>query len=691
MSAAVVPAGRSLVEEPEGLARFRPVEGWSTVIALALLSLAFGWSLDDAAWVPSPDGSTAYLPWLGVVASLLGIGLAKLGWGHLRIDLVGAIVGGLLMPLIAGNIVLAGSAPSGSPLDQVLARYQASANVAIHVWDDFVVAGQPFTTQFGHYHMIFGAMVWAAGLLGASAVMARRRPLDAVVVTGLLLLANMALTAHDQLVIMVVFSVAALTLLIRSHLLEEQLTWVRRRIGDPGAVTGLYLPGGATFVVAAVLGSLVLANVAASAPLQSAWTTLPQRLIDVSRFFEQFTPGGGDNRLNGPIGFGPSATTSGLWSPDVSRTAFVAHVPAGDTNLFKWKAGDYSTYTLYGWTWGTTHPITRGADAPLLAGTRDDPALGVETTQIQISIDPQAYVDASVVSPETIAQVDRQSTLVAVGDGNSFTTVQVDGGGSYTVDALLPKLGDTATGITEARLRAAGRNYPQDVTATYLGVPTGAIGPAAQAVLDQVEAGLGGKDAAEARPYDLAKAMQAYLRDPSHFGYATDVRDEVRRQCDGISTVECFARIREGYCEYYASEMAILLRAAGIPTRIAYGFLPGTRTADGTEIVPASAAHWWVEVYFPNSGWVEFDPTGGNGATPLPIPSGAAVTAAPRTPIPTALPEGSGDLFPNQSRGAGGGTTAEPPSANSGPFAIIGLLLLTAIVIVALAARRRGP
>jgi transglutaminase-like putative cysteine protease len=690
MTAAAVPAGQAF-EEPTGAARLRPVEGWSTVAALALLGLTFGWSLDDAGWVPFQEGSTAYLPWLGVASALLGVGLAKLGWGRLRVDVVGAIVGGLLMPLIAGNIVL-GSAPvPGGPLDAILARYQASGQVAIKVWNDLVVAGQPFTSQYGHYHMVFGALVWAAGLSAASSVIVRRRPLDAIVVLGLLLLTNMALTAHDQLAILVAFSIGALTLLIRSHLLDEQLTWVRRRIGDPGSVTTLYVPGGATFVVAAVLGSLVLTNLASSAPLQGVWTDMPQRLNAISQLVQRFAPGGGDTRGIGPVGFGPNAVTNGLWAPDVSRIAFVAHL-SPDAPSVKWKAGDYAVYNLYGWDWGTTHTINRSAQAPLLAGTRDDPALGVDTTPLQITVDPQAYVDASVLSPATINRLDRASTVVAVGEENALTTVQISGGGSYSLEALIPNVGDTATGLTEARLRAAGRNYPTDITNTYLQVPPNAIGTAAQAVLDQVEAELGGKDVAEAHPYDLAKAMQAYLRDPSHFGYATDVRDEVRRQCDGISTVECFARIREGYCEYYASEMAVLLRAAGVPTRVAYGFLPGSRAADGTETVPASAAHWWVEVYFPNSGWVEFDPTGGNGATPEVLPSGAPVTPAPRTQIPSAVPGGSGDdLGPGQSHGAGGGGTTGPTSTSSGPFVVIGVLLLLAIAVVAFAARRRGP
>src|SRR5882672_6944596 len=56
--------------------------------------------------------------------------------------------------------------------------------------------------------------------------------------------------------------------------------------------------------------------------------------------------------------------------------------------------------------------------------------------------------------------------------------------------------------------------------------------------------------------------------------------------------------------------MAILLRAAGVPTRLVNGFLMGEyNPVSGDYIVRESDAHSWVEVYVPGRGWLEFDPT----------------------------------------------------------------------------------
>ena len=69
---------------------------------------------------------------------------------------------------------------------------------------------------------------------------------------------------------------------------------------------------------------------------------------------------------------------------------------------------------------------------------------------------------------------------------------------------------------------------------------------------------------------------------------------------------------RRGFCEHIASAMAILLRAEGIPTRIVTGYGPGDRNPlTGYWEVRQSDAHAWVEVYYPNAGWLPYDPTFG--------------------------------------------------------------------------------
>ncbi len=68
---------------------------------------------------------------------------------------------------------------------------------------------------------------------------------------------------------------------------------------------------------------------------------------------------------------------------------------------------------------------------------------------------------------------------------------------------------------------------------------------------------------------------------------------------------------RQGYCDLFSSALAVLARYAGIPARVATGFLSGDRQPDGTFIVREKHRHQWTEVYFPGYGWIAFDPTEG--------------------------------------------------------------------------------
>jgi len=77
---------------------------------------------------------------------------------------------------------------------------------------------------------------------------------------------------------------------------------------------------------------------------------------------------------------------------------------------------------------------------------------------------------------------------------------------------------------------------------------------------------------------------------------------------------------RQGHCEYFASSMVVLLREMGIPSRLVTGFLGGEFNNLGEYfLVRESDAHAWVEVYFPEYGWVSFDPTPADNSYLTPI------------------------------------------------------------------------
>ena len=686
MTARVATApGRSLGNVLGALPR-TPVEGWLSLFATAVMVVMLAASLLDSRWTLGEPSDAGFLPWVALIGLVIGFTGAKVGWGRWRTHFVGALFAGIVLPLIVGGVVLQ-QAVGWEPAD-LFRRFEAAFNVARNVWVDFVVLGRPTTTQTAHYHLVFGALVWGAGMLAGFTVFGHRRPLDAVVVVGLLLLANMALTAHDQLLILITFSAAALLLLIRSHVFEEEVTWTRRRIGDPASVGQLYLIAGAQFVIVALFAAWLLTMVASSAPLQGLWQDLPRHLQSVASWLQRIAPPGGDPRGIGAVTFGDDAVTSGYWQP-TNSVAFRAELPRAEDRLFKWRAGTYSVYTTFGWDWGSTSTEDIGANISILD---QDPGGDLPTTtgrtEVSIRITPEAYRDWTLVSPNALLAVDRASRLFGVGPAGWFTTAEsAEPPSSYTVRALVPVFRDRDNGITEPLLRLAGTDYPAGLVGIYTAVPDGALGPAATDLLAAIRAEVRVPSYADPdNPYDLARTMQDYFHDEANFQYDPDVRDEIIARCDRISTVECFARIRVGYCDYYASTMAILLREAGVPARVVYGFLPGDRGLDGVEVVQASASHYWVEVYFPGVGWIEFDPTGGGVGRVQPIPSGSV---GPSTPRPSVGP-GSTAPLPT-----GGAVPPPPPPAppalSIAPFIVIGVILAVGIGALAFAAYRRSP
>jgi protein-glutamine gamma-glutamyltransferase len=149
--------------------------------------------------------------------------------------------------------------------------------------------------------------------------------------------------------------------------------------------------------------------------------------------------------------------------------------------------------------------------------------------------------------------------------------------------------------IEPAKLRAASTDYPADIRDTYLQLPRldKRILPFTQSVI-----------ARATNPYDKAVTIETYLR--TRFTYTLDLTGNVDK--DPLATF--LFKTRAGHCEYFASAMAIMLRAIGIPSREVNGFLPGEyNDLGGDYIVRASDAHSWVEAYFPGTGWVTFDPT----------------------------------------------------------------------------------
>lgn len=155
---------------------------------------------------------------------------------------------------------------------------------------------------------------------------------------------------------------------------------------------------------------------------------------------------------------------------------------------------------------------------------------------------------------------------------------------------------DIATPSPQALREARGED-PPGILLTYLQLPP--LDARIPQLVQQVTASSGSD-------YDRATAIESYLL--SHYAYTL----ELPRHSPPDPLADFLFERKRGHCEYFASAMTVMLRAARIPARLVNGFRGGEfNDVSGSYVIRARNAHSWVEAYFPGQGWVSFDPTPG--------------------------------------------------------------------------------
>ncbi|GMQ98669.1 MAG: hypothetical protein BMS9Abin17_1191 [Acidimicrobiia bacterium] len=113
--------------------------------------------------------------------------------------------------------------------------------------------------------------------------------------------------------------------------------------------------------------------------------------------------------------------------------------------------------------------------------------------------------------------------------------------------------------------------------------------------------------------YEKAIALEQYFRFSDDFVYEDSVPPQwATSSVNDWLTDDTNPYVRQGYCEQFATSMAIMARTLGIPSRVVLGFTPGEiiPNTNGTQVVVRDKnAHSWVEIWIPRFGWMMFDPT----------------------------------------------------------------------------------
>jgi protein-glutamine gamma-glutamyltransferase len=181
--------------------------------------------------------------------------------------------------------------------------------------------------------------------------------------------------------------------------------------------------------------------------------------------------------------------------------------------------------------------------------------------------------------------------LETASDGSVYNTLSDDSGQNMGVYTAVADVRDPESLVRDS----SSRDYPSRISRVYLQLPS--LDPRIPELAQRVAAPAGPSN------YARARAVESYLK--SNLGYTLELPGHV---ADPLAHF-LFTR-RKGHCEYFASSMTVMLRVLGIPARVVNGFRGGEyNDLTGRYIVREKDAHSWVEAYFPEYGWVTFDPT----------------------------------------------------------------------------------
>ena len=274
-------------------------------------------------------------------------------------------------------------------------------------------------------------------------------------------------------------------------------------------------------------------------------------------------------------------------SPSQSATA--------DPPRYYWRSTIYDRYVGAGWVTSDVSAQNIPANTPLIPGMPN----GYRAAHLDVHMaaaSGRLFWSGILFRSSVPLEVDWRVRPTADPFAERSALLQADmfsvssGVSSYQADVYIP-----APTVTD--LRSASTDYPQDILEHYLSLP-GDLPERDRDLARQITEG-------SSDPYDKVKAIERYLR--RNYTYDLDIPAPPAGQ--DVADYFLFD-LRRGYCDYYATSMVVLARSIGIPARFVSGFAPGTYDASTARyVIRELDAHSWPEIYFPEIGWVEFEPT----------------------------------------------------------------------------------
>ena len=183
--------------------------------------------------------------------------------------------------------------------------------------------------------------------------------------------------------------------------------------------------------------------------------------------------------------------------------------------------------------------------------------------------------------------------------------------------------------------------------------------------------------------FERVVMLQRWFREDGGFEYTLDTSDG-----NGLEQLEVFLGdgpgSREGYCEQFATALALMARSLDIPARVAVGFLEPERLGPDRWVYSRRDLHAWPEIYFEGAGWTLFDPTPSARVRQVPEYTSGQLPSEQQTTGPTDLPTDTASNAPRDLRRDDLLTGTDTSETDSGINPIVPTSLAVVLLLVGL-------
>ncbi|MFN8412850.1 MAG: transglutaminase domain-containing protein [Anaerolineales bacterium] len=422
--------------------------------------------------------------------------------------------------------------------------------------------------------------------------------LDAIFAPGVIIL---VVQMYDPWVPLRIWALAvylffSLILLGRMYYLENKKGWNK---GNFFRSPDMEMEFSRTILISAALAVVIAWSIpevlTSIKPAASAWRRVMRPFTDrVANGFKALeSPYGGSTPSSNFYG---SDLRLGNFTPTGEIPVFYVQVENSDTDVLRyyWRGRIYDKYENGQWvaTSSTEKSFNSKKDEIEISNPNN-------RTEVKIKFTVNFPEQELVYAPTELTWIDRDGKMIMDSkEGNPQETLALLATSSFVAGDMYEVRALIAT-PTIQELQRASIQYPTWIKEEYLQVPEN-IRPPLQQLAEEITS-------SATNPYDKAQAITLYLR--QEISYQSSITENVPSGKDPLLWV--LFDYKKGFCMYSASAEVLLLRSIGIPARMAVGFAEGEYDGQTDRYtVSRLDAHAWPEVYFPEIGWIEFEPTG---------------------------------------------------------------------------------